>query len=567
MVGSAELHIGNIDSIDYKQTITEDKFREAYARLEKEQIFGHGISAHYALRGGKERGKPQEHAYQMNYCLGLDCYAQYLVVTHFLFPYSDDETLTSTYNISERFNGGARGQYGEVKNNIMPLLHHPSVNVLPELKAINLLYYCIAAQENADVSGPFSYLEDKKNSENPTTFNDLPTIYKGIEANIDTIVNCLKHFKEQPDWYQQKMLADVLSKYRSARCALKYKNDDIVESYWRLANSLKLRMAMHIVKVEPALAQKWAEEAVESGVIESELMSHGFFPHLDGFANPLGVIVNGWNDNRISASFESLLMSLNHPYINMVFDKNSKKIGKLEANSKVLGIRSGTFVKAGQDVASNEYIAYSGLNNNVIGTAPLYIMKWSEVDFLRAEGALRGWKMGGDAKFFYERGIKNAALDEPDTRPYYKYMNLKAYDEQVEKYMSQEKPVDYKQYDPLADNEIDSPTKIGVKWNDGDDRETKLEKIITQKYIALFPLSIEAWTDLRRTGYPKLIPVLNADDGDGSIKQGDVIRRVPWYALDPQTQDIVDKSGKAALGGDDLQGQRLWWDVEGPNFK
>ena len=66
-----------------------------------------------------------------------------------------------------------------------------------------------------------------------------------------------------------------------------------------------------------------------------------------------------------------------------------------------------------------------------------------------------------------------------------------------------------------------------MKWNDSDDNETKLEKIITQKYIAIFPYSYEAWTDIRRTGYPKIFPVLNPNLGDGSLSDGDLIRRLP----------------------------------------
>jgi hypothetical protein len=112
-----------------------------------------------------------------------------------------------------------------------------------------------------------------------------------------------------------------------------------------------------------------------------------------------------------------------------------------------------------------------------------------------------------------------------------------------------------------------SVTKIGVKWNEADDLETKLEKIITQKYLALFPLSTEAWTELRRTGYPKLFPVLNTDDGDGSIKQGDMIRRIVWLPTGDTKQDaIINKRAIPALGGPNKQATRLWWDVDAPNF-
>ena len=179
---------------------------------------------------------------------------------------------------------------------------------------------------------------------------------------------------------------------------------------------------------------------------------------------------------------------------------------------------------------------------------------------MRAEGALRGWNMGGTAQEFYERGIRNAYLEDP-------LIGAPQYTELVDAYMAQEVPVEYIQVDPLRDGpDWPSVTKIGVKWNEADDNETKLEKIITQKYIALFPLSTEAWTELRRTGYPKLFPVLNTDDGDGSIEQGEMIRRIPWVPTDPIAAAMVENSGIPALGGPDEQATRLWWDVDASNF-
>ena len=111
-----------------------------------------------------------------------------------------------------------------------------------------------------------------------------------------------------------------------------------------------------------------------------------------------------------------------------------------------------------------------------------------------------------------------------------------------------------------------SVTKIGVKWNEGDDRETKLEKIITQKYIAQYPYSFEAWTDLRRTGYPRMFPVLNPSDGDGSLQYGDIIRRMPFPGTDDASLKDINETGLKALGGPDLQATRLWWDVDRSNF-
>ena len=71
---------------------------------------------------------------------------------------------------------------------------------------------------------------------------------------------------------------------------------------------------------------------------------------------------------------------------------------------------------------------------------------------------------------------------------------------------------------------------------------------------------------MRRTGYPRLLPVLNPDDGDGSLEYGDIIRRIPWVPTDPIAIEIVESSGTTALGGYDEQATRLWWDVNKSNF-
>lgn len=106
-----------------------------------------------------------------------------------------------------------------------------------------------------------------------------------------------------------------------------------------------------------------------------------------------------------------------------------------------------------------------------------------------------------------------------------------------------------------------------MKWDDGDSQETKLEKIMTQKWLAIFPNSYEAWTDIRRTGYPKIFPVLNPQLGDGSLSYGDIIRRMPlpWGDIQAGLEDIQN-SGLEALGGENLMATRVFWDVPGSNF-
>ena len=551
----------NVTPEIYERDLSEEDVENAIDALKKNGYLGQSLTGQYNMRGGKENGMPSGHAYQRQYSLGPDLYAQYFTVPHKDFMWGSH---TSTYDLSAEFNSGPLGAYTQAKNAFMPVLHHSEIDNIPEIKAIVLLYYCLIAQEHADLSGPFTYFEDRLNVDNPTQYNDLETIYHDIVKSLDNIVACLKYYEEnRPDWYKKNIVGILDAYHQTSRSLLN--GDKTMNSYIKLANSLKLRMAMHIVKVQPETAKKWAEEAVASGVIESTEEQQGLYPMVSGFAHPLMDIQN-WGDLCFSASFIGLLKSLDHPYLKYFVLRNSYEIDdrrtgeKTPANDDFYGIREGVLVPNGQIYSMNQYQAYSKFDSNILGRtfAPLYFVKFAEVDFLRAEGVLRGWNMGGTAEFFYNRGIENAYFEDPLIGPQYS-----AY---VKDYMALESPINHTVKDPIGDGTWESFTKIGVKWNEGDDNETKLEKIITQKYLALFPLSTEAWTELRRTGYPTLFPVLNTDDGDGSIMQGDMIRRIPWVPTDSETKEIVNKSGIPALGGPDLQATRLWWDIDVPNF-
>ena len=557
------------DKLDYQREFTEQEVGEAINAL---QIpFAQAMGGRYAMRGGKNAEMPASHAYQRQYSFGPDLYAGYFTVPHYDFMYGKH---TSSYDLSADFNGDALGSYTMAKNAFIPLLHNEYIDKVPEIKAINLLFYCISAQEQADLAGPYTYFEDKQNLEDPRVYNNVRSIYYAIVKDLDNIVACLQYYENnRPEWYKG-MIGGILAQYHDTNPKFYLEGDMGFSTYIKLANSLKLRMAMHIVKVEPGTAKKWAESAVDpanGGVIESEWEQHGLYPMFLGFGHPLINVINSWGDLVLSASLETLIMSLNHPYskAGYVFDNNNNEIFNeeeeetLPTGTRICGLRSGTMVGTGQDYSVNQLQAFSKINTESWGLAmpPLYFIKWAEVDFLRAEGALRGWNMGGDAQFFYERGIRNGYLDCP------MFVDMLPYKTLVEDYLQQETATEYWNVDPTGESEAwESPTRIGVKWNDADSKEVKLEKIITQKYLALFPLSTEAWTELRRTGYPQIFPALNPDDGDGSLEYGDIIRRIPWVPTDPRIQGIVSQYALPALGGEDLQATRLWWDVEGGNF-
>ncbi|MDE6490926.1 MAG: SusD/RagB family nutrient-binding outer membrane lipoprotein [Muribaculaceae bacterium] len=564
---------GTVDSIPYQYVAERSVVENATMTLYDN--FSQVKTAEYYMRGGKGGSLPQEHQYQYVYNLHIDNYAGYCTLDQ-----NFDGRMVSTYAYNRDFCDGPYGAYKEVRNYLAPILNHPMIDVLPEIKAICLLLFNYSSQEMVDVYGSVPYDDFKNNKQSaPFTFQPGSQIYTKIINNLDTIDACFAAFDAKPEWYKSQIESTLSGSINSIM------HDRSSIDIWRkFANSLKLRMAMHCVKYDPVNARKWAEEAVAAGVVENTEDEITLDSRTGSVSNVLTFITNNWGDSRLNASFESLLASLNHPFLDYVFTKNTYDITNsatkevLPAGSRVVGLRAGIIMTPGQTIEVNPRVAYSSfklddwsadpVQFSAMSDAPYYFIKVSEMEFLRAEGALRGWNMGGDARVLYEQGIRHAQVED-------RYYDFKQYyTELVDDYMQLEAPVDYVYRDPMdSRNDIASVTKVGVKWNDSDPMEVKLEKIITQKYISLYPYGNEAWTELRRTGYPKIFPVLNAEDySDGSYANpNEIIRRIPLPGGGSTEGDAdILNSGEPALKADggfgDFQYSRIFWDLDRGNF-
>lgn len=578
-------NIGEI-KIDYKKEISDEEVKQATKDMRTQ--LGSALKAVYGMRAVKDDNPSQAYAYQFAYNLGPDCYVQYFCVPHSDFPYSNF-TLRSTYDLCKGSIGGPGSSFYAMKFDMAPTLNAEKIDYMPEIKAIYLMLFNYSAIEKVDLFGPMPY-NDHKNcvEESPFAYDRLKDIYYQAKADIDAAIECFKYYKDhRSDAYKKTIGRIILS--RVQLLSSDYTDASDLSVWIRFANSLKLRMAIHMSKVEPATAKQWAEEAVAGGVIENEADEIGLFPSKFGTTHPL-VEIMGWNGIVMGASFINMLQNLDHPYMKYLFTKNSIALEKSKQavsgtsapavtpkGSVYVGMRNGVTPGIDQTADANPYVGYSMLDRTYFAECnpPLYLMKVSEVNFLRAEGALRGWNMGGTAQSFYEQGIRTAYLEDRNS-PRKEYVNY------IDDYLNVVAPKGIAYVDPQGlTPDMPSVTKIGVKWNEGDSKETKLEKIITQKYIASFPYSYESWVDLRRTGYPKLFPILNTEHSDGTIKPGDpkvqtadnIMRRIPWVSDDPQTKEDIKATGIPALSEDtnnkpatDTQMQRLWWDVDAPNF-
>ena len=309
---------------------------------------------------------------------------------------------------------------------------------------------------------------------------------------------------------------------------------------WRkYANSLRLRLAMRVAKVNPTLARTQGELSLTS---DAGLMVGGDMVINTGFIHPISVISGSWGDVRMSAEMESILTGYSDERIGKYFNPSADPA----LNGDYKGIRMGIEIEA-----KGQYLNHASIGE-VIETESVTWMTAAEVHFLVAEAALRGWSGAGDPKTHYEMGVK-ASFDQHGVSG-------------ADAYLADNSSTPNDFIDALnSDNDINYPSDVKIAYNSGGSLEEQLEQIITQKWIAMFPDGQEAWSEFRRTGYPRIFPVVVNNSG-GTIDTNIQIRRINFPASEINTNAENVQTAIGYLGGPDTGGTRLWWDVPGSNF-
>lgn len=418
--------------------------------------------------------------------------------------------------------------FSVVFTNVMPAwlnlkYAHQNNLIGDEIFAVAEVIKVMALQRTTDIYGPIPVSHFGEDS-NP--YESQETVYRNLFDDLDNAIEILNNYASISTGSVTTTLTSVDPIF----------NGDY--SKWlKLANSEKLRMAVRIRFVEPELAQEYAEEAVLSGVMEAS--SDGAWLKSSSTIqvfNPLEEVWNAYSDTRMGATMDCYLNGYQDPRLPKYFVESTIDGGGYH------GVRSG--------IRSMLKENYSGLSvPNVSKSTPVVWMLASEVAFLRAEGALAGWNMGGDARTFYETGIELSFLEN----------SLSA--NEAESYAASERtPAAFEDCNTgSAKNSYQSPSGITPKWDDTDTDEKKLERIITQKWIAMFPNGQEAWSEFRRTGYPKVIPVKD-NLSSGAIDTDIQVRRMTFPRSEYSNNSEEVYKAAILLGGADNGGVKLWWD-------
>ena len=478
--------------------------------------------------GTQADGTSVANRYQTAYNLAADCWSGY---------FGQNNNWGGPNNLNYFLKDGwVASSYTESYSTVVPLwqdLKGKTETQFPEVFALAQILKISAWHKATDMFGPIPYKEAGKGLIT-VPYDSQEEVYKAMFKELSDAIEVLTKYADNGN---SKLLPNADAVYAGD-----------VHKWVVYANSLMLRLAMRVYYADAALSKKYALQTVNHsyGVMKTKddeaKMERG--ASLE-FKNNLDVLINQYNECRMGSSMLAYLGGYQDPRLPKYF--NTSTVSQA-VTVGTYGKYSG--VPTGHDVSSNDAFRDSS-RPAITSTTPTYWMRASEVYFLLAEAALHGFAVGGTAESLYEKGIEMSFEENGIASS------------EVADYMSSGlKPSAYSFHltNPGVNVDVPAVTEATTAWSGTD--EEKLEKIMIQKWIALYPNGQEAWTEYRRTGYPKLHSVVtNYSNGEIDSEVG--IRRMRFPTnKSTSAEDIanLESARKLLRGGLDKAGTRLWWD-------
>ena len=311
-----------------------------------------------------------------------------------------------------------------------------------------------------------------------------------------------------------------------------------IDQWKKLGNSILLRVAMRLTKVDAAKAQQYATAAISGGLMTSNadnamLTLSVAYPNING---------NSFNGTEranyyIGKPFIDLLKSTNDPRLKVIAVKYEFPANDLATAGNIdtdpanqigepYGYNDATIsTEPNYPGKSGAAWKYSQVNRQTLGKfdGPYFFVTYSQTTLLHAEAVQRGWATGSVSDL-YNTGVK-AHMDQ------------------------------MAQYDPsatIAPADQDAYL-IANPFNPAN----ALEQINTQYWISCFLNGQEAWSNFRRSGFPTLEP--NTFPGADPVIAGDFIHRLQIQSSE-RAVNTANYQAAVSRQGPDNFATRIFWD-------
>ena len=317
-------------------------------------------------------------------------------------------------------------------------------------------------------------------------YDSQATVYNGCLALLDEAMVLLNPANGDLDSSQDIIYGGDVSKWRKFAASLKFR--------------ALMRMSAKDLRAGEMLALVNSGMLFSSSDDEAKLVYLSSAPN----ANPIyETVVFGTRGE----------WKVNSEVVDRMADSNDNRlavVAQVNGDGVYRGKPSGI-----ADVPSNEY---SYANVSPLGEfylapeLPAVFLSYTELQFLLAEAAKKGYINGGDsaASSYYQAGIASSFADN----------------------------------DGASMGGYYSGSVVYTPGN-------ALEQIATQKWLGLYGQGMEAWTEWRRTGYPMLTPAQ-----DGAINE--IPSRYRYPVIEASLNAANYSAAASAMGGDNLTSP-VWW--------
>ncbi|MGC9151583.1 MAG: SusD/RagB family nutrient-binding outer membrane lipoprotein [Microbacter sp.] len=437
--------------------------------------------------------------YQRNYSLYDDFYAEY---------FSDVTFFTSSRYVY--VDGWADTGWTEFYDTYLPdyygIVNNSKSNSFKNMRAIAQIWICYAWQRMTDRWGDIPYTNAGEGKAVP---------YESQKSIYESLLQRVKAASDSID-------VNDASQYNPGSYDFLYHGD---YSKWKkFGYSLLLRMALRISNVDASFAKPYAQAAINSGVFSSN--SDNAWVNQD---------INAWYDyyNNIDIAWQNVAIA--KKLVDVCSTASSVGIDPRlpmwcipGTNSNWQGFPSGI---SQSDVPSNyQWSNYAQINMNSYfkpgriggaGTGLSYpVMTYSEVLFLEAEAAMRGW-FSANYNSLYLSAI-NASMQEVGVS----LSDATAYLSGV-------------------------PGLTGAN-------ESSFQALMTQKWLALFPNGVEAWAEIRRTGYPLTTADYVSVSPNATVTNGNWIGRLR-YVNNEHDNNASNLPANYNTYSNDRMDKCVWW--------
>ncbi|HJD75635.1 SusD/RagB family nutrient-binding outer membrane lipoprotein [Bacteroides reticulotermitis] len=376
-----------------------------------------------------------------------------------------------------------------------------------------------------DMYGPIPYTRFGTSIQVP--YDSQKDVYYRFFEELDTAIEALVA-------YSDKNSANYMEQYD-------YIYSGNVKNWIKFANTLRLRLAMRISFVDRAKAETEAAAAINHSYGLITTVSESAILHQTTsftFINPIWEVSESFQDMRMGATMDCYLNGYKDP-------RTSKYFRPATKSGAYYGVRNGM-----TNISKDAYKeAASGLNFET--NSNMQWMDASEAYFLLAEAKLR-LNLGTETvKSYYEKAVRTSFTSKGAAG--------------VDNYLADAVSLPLTTYtDPTTNrgtNVSGFISQLTIAWDEAVSEEKKLERIMIQKWIALYPDGQEAWSEMRRTGYPGFVRI-NSYQYATEVASNALISRLKFPTTEYSDNSQNTQAAVSLLGGNgDIAGTRLWWDT------